>query len=329
MFGMITFLYYRLKARMRSQYAICRDKTKSFGQNASTYSNSLHKYAGRKFLDSEAANNRIKNLIESGRPFMAARYGATEILNMRTFDFKYESEEKKKFRFQQLSKWSGFFPNDTSLGGIFTSLMKEASKQVDVIAVWYNAFEDYYIERYTPKSTECTYLTSLEPWTNSITHWSSALNGKKVLVIHPFADTIWCQYKKRNELFPGTDILPEFELITLKAVQTIAGEKDERFNDWFEALEWMYQQAMAIDFDIAILGCGAYGFPLAAKLKKAGKQAIHLGGVTQIMFGIKGKRWDEQEEYKYIRDLYNDAWVYPSSSERPNSAKIVENGCYW
>lgn len=43
----------------------------------------------------------------------------------------------------------------------------------------------------------------------------------KVLVIHPFEDTIKSQYQKREKLFPGTDILPEFELKTLKAVREI------------------------------------------------------------------------------------------------------------
>ena len=91
----------------------------------------------------------------------------------------------------------------------------------------------------------------------------------------------------------------------------------------------MYKEAMKLDFDIAILGCGAYGLPLAAKIKQAGKQAIHLGGVTQILFGIKGKRWEEMEDYRYIKNLMNDAWVYPNVQDTPKNAKIVEGGCYW
>ena len=85
-----------------------------------------------------------------------------------------------------------------------------------------------------------------------------------------------------------------------------------------------------IDFDIAIIGCGAYGFPLAAKLKQAGKQAVHLGGATQLMFGIKGKRWEEDYNgYEYIRKWFNDAWVYPSEQDKPQNADTVEGGCYW
>ena len=36
-----------------------------------------------------------------------------------------------------------------------------------------------------------------------------------------------------------------------------------------------------IDFDIAIIGCGAYAFPLGAYVKKLGKKAIDLLKNTQ------------------------------------------------
>ena len=79
---------------------------------------------------------------------------------------------------------------------------------------------------------------------------------------------------------------------------------------------------------MAIIGCGAYGFPLAAKLKAAGKQAIHLGGATQLMFGIKGYRWENNYPSK-IATFFNDAWIHPSASETPKGAETVEKGCYW
>ena len=158
------------------------------------------------------------------------------------------------------------------------------------------------------------------------TPFTLSLKNKKVLVIHPFAKTIQDQYKKRELLFENPNVLPEFELKTLKAVQTIAGERDERFNDWFEALDYMCDEALKVDFEVAIIGCGAYGFPLAAKLKQAGKIAIHMGGVTQMLFGIKGGRWDI---YPEASKLYNKHWVRPSAQEVPKNAKIVEDSCYW
>ena len=85
-------------------------------------------------------------------------------------------------------------------------------------------------------------------------------------------------------------------------------------------------QMDAIDYDVAIIGCGAYGFSLAAHTKRMGKKAIHLGGATQILFGIKGKRWDELPA---VNKFYNKYWVRPLPEETPARKERVEGGCYW
>lgn len=287
-----------------------------------------YKYVGKVIMSSNDTNQLIKDKISEGTPFLAARFGATELLNMQTYDFGAKGKYDANYRFQQLCDWSGFFPNDSKLIKPFVDLMKDSCGSIDLMGVWYQPFEDYYIKKYMKKDIVLTSLNNLEPWIGDI-HWSSALKGKKVLLIHPFEETILTQYKKRGLLFKDSDILPEFELKTLKAVQTLAGNKDDRFETWFDAMDFMYNEAMQIDFDIAIIGCGAFGLPLAAKIKKSGKQAIHLAGATQILFGIKGKRWEETDKYAYVRQWFNDAWVYPSSSDVIENAKKVENGCYW
>ena len=80
-------------------------------------------------------------------------------------------------------------------------------------------------------------------------------------------------------------------------------------------------------FDIAIIGCGAYGFPLASFIKNLGKQAIHLGGVTQLLFGIKGKRWEEWKHYTELRKNNGENWIF--ANEIPEDYKKIEGGCYW
>lgn len=77
----------------------------------------------------------------------------------------------------------------------------------------------------------------------------------------------------------------------IPAVQSLGGENNG-FTTWFEALDWMKQEITSKSFDICIIGCGAYGFHLAAHVKRIGKQAIHMGGATQLLFGIKGNRWE-------------------------------------
>ena len=321
MIDWLTFIHYRSKAALR--FRMIKKK------GLLPYANSVTHYVGRRVYDTDAINQIIYDKIMSGKPLMVARFGSTELLNMRAYDFPVPGEYSLDFHFNHLCEWSGFFPNQYSLLSDFVSIMKESAKEIDVLAIWYHAFEDYYMNRLMKKEVACSYLLNFEPWSSQTVHWSAALKGKKVLVIHPFAETIQAQYEKREEIFPGTDILPEFELHTLKAVQTLAGNKDERFETWFDALSWMYEEAMKIDFDIAIIGCGAYGMPLAAKIKKAGKQAIHLAGATQLLFGIKGKRWDTEPAYEYVRKRYNDAWVYPNDQDRIKNGNKVENACYW
>ncbi|MDO5614604.1 MAG: hypothetical protein Q4G16_00310 [Cruoricaptor ignavus] len=89
----------------------------------------------------------------------------------------------------------------------------------------------------------------------------------------------------------------------------------------------MKEKISKTDFDIAIIGCGAYGFPLASFIKNLGKQAIHLGGVTQLLFGITGKRWEDWEHYTSLRAENGKHWITPT--EAPKGFKNVENGCYW
>ena len=94
---------------------------------------------------------------------------------------------------------------------------------------------------------------------------------------------------------------------------------------WFDALEYMHDEMKKIDFDIAFIGCGAYGLPLASYAKNLGKQALHMGGATQLLFAIKGRRWEVEEG----RVFKEDFWVNPSIEERPEAYLHVENGCYW
>lgn len=284
-------------------------------------------YGSRAVYPAPEMSEILSGLITGGKPFMAGRFGGVELSAMKTFDFELSGRYAKNL--EQMRTCAGFFPGTEAMGEAFKDLMIRCIPEADVIGVWGQPFEDFYLKRFGSGQLKTVYLSEFEPWSCAAHPWSASLEGRKVLVIHPFAETIKKQYEKREKLFPGTKILPRFDLMTLKAVQTIAGERDDRFDDWFQALEWMRREALKKDFDIAVIGCGAYGFPLAAKLKQAGRQAVHLGGATQILFGIKGKRWETDPSFAYIRKYFNDDWVYPDESERPERASEVEGGCYW
>jgi hypothetical protein len=200
--------------------------------------------------------------------------------------------------------------------------MLQDLSQIDILGSWLKQ-ESYFDQGLV--SAKRVVLEDIEPFFSD-RPWTRALEGKKVLVVHPFSETILSQYKNRTLIFRD-GLLPEFDLKVIKAVQTVAGEK-ANFSDWFEALESMKSQIDAIDYDICIIGCGAYGLPLAAHVKRAGKKSIHMAGATQMLFGIKGKRWEQFLVWPYT-NLFNDYWVRPGESERPKNASVVEGACYW
>ena len=288
------------------------------------YEEKMNSYANRPIMDLIETNHFISERILSSEPFMVCRFGATELATIKTFDFELKNRYKDQLK--RIHTLSGVFPETDDVGMKFKDLMIESIPEADMIGIWPQAFEEYYIKKYGNNDLKCTWIGNLEPWCCLNEPWTSALRGKKVLVVHPFADSIVSQYKRHHEIFPGTEVLPDFSLDVLKSVQTSGGDSDKRFEDWFEAYEWQLNEINKRDFDIAILGCGAYGFPLAAEIKRTGRQAIHFGGVTQILFGIIGSRWDNDE---VVQSLKNDSWVRPMDSEKPKDAEKVENACYW
>lgn len=286
-------------------------------------------------------NKYISYNIKNGSPFMVARLGSVEIkpllfyhiLNNLNFfekcklyvagdiDNIFIEHAYEKYMTNILCNNAGFFPNKPELLNKFANLYLSDIKEIDLCGAWLN---EYLLLDYFSENIMFCNLGDLEPY-DYVQPWSTALKGKNVLVVHPFADTIEKQYNNRELLWSNKNVLPEFNLKTIKAVQSIAGEKTQ-FNDWFEALNHMEQQMDSVDYDIALIGCGAYGLPLAAYAKRKGKQAIHLGGPLQILFGIKGKRWDNMPA---VNKFYNNYWVYPSAEETPKNNANVEGGCYW
>ncbi len=276
-------------------------------------------------LSMEEGIETIVRELESENPCMISRFGSTEIQTlayMKLFPFLLPFKRRTYYNIQFCS---GFFPVSFKNLKEFYKLYKEDVRtQLDVLISW--RFEEFFFNRWIGDRPRVSKAT-LDHFFEQEHPWTRVLKGKRVLVVHPFSETIIQQYSNnRRFLFTNPEVLPEFKsLHVIKAVQSIAGTP-VGFASWFDALEYMKSEIEKEDFDIAILGCGAYGMPLAAHIKRLGKKAVHMGGVTQILFGIKGKVYVESPAYSpYI----NDFFVYPSDSDTPANAKLVEDGCYW
>lgn len=281
----------------------------------------------------------IYSKLISDKPCMIARFGSTELsalvnylgVNSSTHSYlKYIQGKQPEWWWNknimnQMQQWSGFFPPTPENMQKFGELMIKDIPMVDILGSWIPQ-EKLFKEEL--KQVISVNLELLNPyWSN--TPWTKALAGKKILVIHPFAETIKRQYARRKLLFKNPDILPPFELKTIKAVQSLGGTN--QFKNWFDALQWMKNEMDKTDYDICLIGCGAYGFPLAAHAKRQGKKAVHIGGSLQLLFGIRGARWENphyNETYNYAT-LMNEYWVKPDENEKPKNAQQVEGACYW
>ena len=248
-------------------------------------------YCRRPQLDNETGSRKLEELILSGKPFMAGRLGGFELAVMRMVEFHFP--EKLPATVHSACECAGFFPDDISLAERFTHVMEDAYRRTDILACCRQFAEPWFINRFMPKESVTVRNLGLYDLYALDHHWTRALEGKKVLVVTSFPESVKQQYARREQLYPGTDILPEFASLQIyKPVMTIGNMKDERFSDWFEALDFMKGEILAMDFDIALMACGAYGFPLAGEIREAGRQAVYMGGVLQILFGILGRRWD-------------------------------------
>ena len=223
--------------------------------------------------DPDKASEMIYNLLMADKPCMIARFGAFELATLVNYlGVKDSNHSIIKFIKGEQPEWwwnerlikymntnAGFFPPTHQAITQFCDLMMEDMKELDLLGSWVKnevwfTNELEYIQR--------VHLRLLEPfWANK--PWTRCLKGKRVVVVHPFAEDILVQYiNNRTLLFNNLDTLPEFaSLRTVKAVQSLGGENNG-FKDWFDALKWMEDEIDKEDYDVCLIGCGAYGFPL-------------------------------------------------------------------
>ncbi len=302
-----------------------------------------HFVKGKKLAHGSAAsgNEFLRDSLASGRPFLFGRLGTPEsnaCLNRLEMDIHRSSSlpDRLKAAFYDLRRdWDpnvrqiletnvGFFPTDEANVERFVSYYKLQLEAADALAYWgWVPGESLLIRRHCPHANLFE-AKALEPYLCD-SPWAAGLQGKKVLVIHPFKDSIISQYKKRELLFRDPAILPEFELRVVQAVQSLAGTPTG-FASWFEALDWMKSQMELEPFDVCLVGAGSYGLALCAHAKKLGAAGIQIGGGLQILFGIIGKRW---ESMPHISRFFNPHWIRPNAAERIPSGDKIEEGCYW
>lgn len=288
----------------------------------------------------QLGNDLIAEFIRNNRCGMISKFGSIELgqvvtekilmQGIRVKDLIHHIKGDISLDFRErhgiLCKNAGVFPMTDDIIHRFSKQVLKDCQMIDILGsyLWEEEYLSEEIKNCKRVNLEAFYAPFL--WENP---WSKELKGKRVLIITPFVESINEQYRCRTLIWENKEVVPDFaDLIFIKAVQSQAYEKT-CFLDWFEALDYMESQIEEkIDkFDVALIGCGAYGMSLAAYVKKRGKLAIHLGGWLQFLFGVYGKRWVEDQP-EYARFI-NKAWVRPKKTEKIQKIDAIENGCYW
>jgi hypothetical protein len=278
-----------------------------------------------KIMTEEESNIIITNIFDEKDTFLIGRIGiggesATSAIVMSG----QLPDDRVKF---WLYNTAGFYgPPDFYR---FAKLYADACRNEDYHAYWgfpgFVEIEDYLV----PEETTLIHPSALESFRFD-NPWTKKLSGKKVLIVHPFKTTIDQQIQKRDKIWKNQNILPEAEYITYQSVQSLGGRGPHR--DWYESFERMCDDISKIDFDYALMACGAYGMPLANFVKtNLKKGAIYVGGGLQLYFGINGNRWSQDS---VILPSINDHWVRhkPTQNDSPDFNHYVPErpgGDYW
>lgn len=150
------------------------------------------------------------------------------------------------------------------------------------------------------------------------------MKGKKILVVSSFATLIEQQYNSGNVLKLGLNFPDTLGIEGVTFPYCFQNNGPD--NNYFETLNKVFDMIKEKEFDIALLGCGAYGHMLTHKIHEdLDKEAIYIGGCITNLFGILSAREREHTDL-----VSNEFWITHIPEEyRPDNYKTVENGCYW
>jgi hypothetical protein len=281
----------------------------------------------------EVITQEIETALKENRGSLIGRHGTIELTMILLAKQTGRIDiEKAKI----LERNAGIFPQTDPSIKQWIQEYSAATVYANVLAAgWYPPLAQAEMRHIAAANPKCQLipLRSLEPYYSSQTPWTRLLDGQRVTVVSSFAITMGKQVHHASEIWPRSSlILPEptkWSFVRSYYCPLLANGQCEwpiQICSWADAVEYLEKEVMKTNPRIVLIGCGGLAMPLAFRLKQKGVIAIVLGGAIQLLFGIKGKRW---ETHDVISKFFTDAWVYPEGYEVPNGAKDVEGGCYW
>ncbi len=274
-------------------------------------------------------SNIIKNIVENNI-FFIGRIAGIELLTAYDFLNKLDLSQDLK----QLEINAGIYIKNKESLKVYVNQLINSYKECTMIGKWPLEGDVYKetglgqklilemypnIPRINARELEPYYSTDSESW-------MSKMQGKRILLIHPFIETIKKQIPNLDKIFPGKDWFKDCSFVYLKSPITCANNHQDI--DWQESYNTFINELNTYEeYDIALVACGGYGMLVSNHIYSNLKRSvIYVGGALQLFFGIIGKRWFINKE---VMSLVNDYWVRPNKEDRPPNYQLIEKGCYW
>ena len=216
-------------------------------------------------------------------------------------------------------------------------------------------------------------------YNTSVSYWLDVLEElsrrkARLLVVTGFAESVRYQIPQLQRVHPSRD-LSGLRIRVLAAPLVFPGfghsptpgfprperQEDEHYAHYLDEMRASREWDPALN-EVALLGCGFFGMPLARRATQANISAIYVGGLIQLLFGITGRRYlDARGLIKKLHknnrsshargmdgsketavaagsrlatdtlsgSLVNEHWIPPLASETPSEYKTYEKGAYW
>jgi hypothetical protein len=152
----------------------------------------------------------------------------------------------------------------------------------------------------------------------------------RILLVTGFAASIHRQLPRLATVHPDLELAPLRVRLLRTPLDAFREPRHREYPDWAAALaaleasdEWDATRS-----DVALLGCGAFGMPLAAHARSRGLAALYVGGRLPALFGVVG-RYDRK--LPQVRARINQHWIAPLPEETPEAARASshESHGYW
>jgi hypothetical protein len=284
-------------------------------------------------MNLEQSNEFLKRLLLSNKPFLLSRLGiGSETIVTYLLSLGKQIDERNVY---VLNNNNGIYCNTFEQIESFGRKYEGCIEHSTVLAEWGNKIsgihpcEQYFINKYKMPRVTSRILEPFYCIENGLIPWSHQLLGKKVLIVNPFVDSMQEQLKNNFKIYKEHDIFLEGQTFVFYKSYVTSGFNHIHDN-WTETFQLMCDDISKLDFDIALLGCGGYGLPLSDYIHVTlNKTAIYVGGGLQLLFGVMGKRWENNEMWKRIIAENDTKFIRPSQSEQIKNQNNIEGGCFW